>query len=165
MASLFGAAGGAFPQIAKFPWNKNTWPIRVNSNQEWPYQLPFAEDYVLISPVGFKGNLELLEILFFSRGLEQMAVSESPDYGLCPFQVAKYGEVLTVRSGSWPRSEPQASPFLKPVRPETQWCRVVPSFSVSERFPFPLDNELPKNESLGSGYNWGYSPFSNHQPD
>ena len=34
--------------------------------------------FVLFSPVGFRGNLSLLEILFlFSRGIKQMAVANS----------------------------------------------------------------------------------------
>ena len=35
-------------------------------------KLPFAQEYCLFSPVGFKGNLSLLEIFFFSRGLKQI---------------------------------------------------------------------------------------------
>ena len=37
-------------------------------------KLPFASDYSLSLPVGFKGNLSLLEICFPSR-LEQMEVN------------------------------------------------------------------------------------------
>ena len=36
--------------------------------------LPFGYQPFLISPFGFKGNLSLLEICFFSRGLQQMEV-------------------------------------------------------------------------------------------
>ena len=36
--------------------------------------LPFAEEYCIFSPVGFNGNLSLLEICVFFRRLKQMEV-------------------------------------------------------------------------------------------
>ena len=68
-----------------------------------------AEEYVLFSPVGFKGNLSLLKIyIFFSRGLNQMEVCywevglfSGDTEGICPkWQVvidATGGEYVVVR--------------------------------------------------------------------